>query len=44
MIYKPEDLNLIQIEEVRDGESFTTIIAIQFKDGTQKIYEIEEQK
>jgi hypothetical protein len=44
MIYKPEDLNLVQIEEVKDGESCTTIIAIQFKDGTQKIFEIDEYK
>jgi hypothetical protein len=42
MIYKPEDLNLVQIEKVKDGECCTTIIVIQFKDGSQKIYEIKE--
>jgi hypothetical protein len=44
MIYKPEDLNLVQIEEVKYGKDYTTIIVIQFKDGTQKIFEIDKHK
>jgi hypothetical protein len=38
MIYKPEELNLVQIEKA-DKQ---TVIVIQLKDGSEKIFEIEE--
>lgn len=37
MIVNPEDLKLVQIEETEN----ITIIVIQFKDDSQKIYEIK---